>query len=65
MLTLLARGWRRQKHRKERAFVMAGFGAILALTIHGAVEFNMSVPTIPATLAVMAGAAWSATAKDR
>ena len=65
MLTLLVRGWRRQKHREESAFIVAGFGALLALTLHGAVEFNMSVPAIPATLAVMAGAAWSATAKDR
>jgi O-antigen ligase len=65
MLTLLGRAWRRQKHREESAYILAGLGALLALTIHGAVEFNMSVPAIPATLAVMVGAAWSATAKDR
>jgi putative inorganic carbon (HCO3(-)) transporter len=65
MLTLLARAWRRQKHREESAFILAGFGALLALTLHGAVDFNMSVPAIPATLAVMGGAAWGARAKDR
>ena len=65
MLTLLARGWRRQKHREESAFILAGFGAILALTLHGAVDFNMSVPAIPATLAVVVGTAWGATLQDR
>ena len=56
----LFRGWLRQHHREEAAFVLASFGALLALTLHGLVEFNMSVPAIPATLAVMLGAGASA-----
>ena len=63
MLLLLVRAWRRQEHREESAFALAGIGALVALVLHGAVEFNMSIPAIPATLAIMTGMAWaSATA---
>ena len=61
MLILLLGGWTRQQHREESAFILAGFGALLCLTLHGLVEFNMSIPAIPATLAAMIGSAWSAT----
>ena len=61
MFFLLLGGWMRQRHREERAFILAGFGALLCLTLHGLVEFNMSIAAIPATLAVMVGSAWSAT----
>ena len=61
MLILLLGGWMRQQHREESAFILAGFGALLCLTLHGLVEFNMSIPAIPATLAAMIGSAWSAT----
>lgn len=57
---LLLRGWRRQLHREESAFILGGFGALLSLTLHGLVEFNMSLPAIPATLAVLAGGACAA-----
>jgi O-antigen ligase len=57
---LLVRAWRRQEHREESAFALAGIGALLSLTLHGIVEFNMSIPAIPATLAAMLGIAWAA-----
>lgn len=57
---LLIRAWRRQRHREESAVVLVGFGALLTLTLHGLVEFNMSIPPIPATLACVVGAAWAA-----
>ena len=60
LFVLLFRAWRRQKHREESAFVLAGFGALLSLTLHGLVEFNMSIPIIPATLACVLGGAWAA-----
>jgi putative inorganic carbon (HCO3(-)) transporter len=60
MFILLFGGWLAQQHREESAFILGGFGALLCLTLHGFVEFNMSIPAIPATLAVMLGAAWSA-----
>ncbi|HJT16126.1 MAG TPA: O-antigen ligase family protein, partial [Thermoanaerobaculia bacterium] len=63
MFVILFRAWMRQPHREESAFILAAIGALLSLTIHGIVEFNMSIPAIPATLAVMAGAAWAA--RDR
>lgn len=58
---ILFRGWLHQRHREESAFILAAFGALLSLTLHGVVEFNMSLPAIPATLAVMIGAAMRAT----
>lgn len=60
MFILLVRAWRRQEHREESAFALAGIGAMLALALHGLVDFNMSIPAIPATLAVMTGTAWAA-----
>lgn len=60
LFVLLLRAWRREKHREESALVLAGFGALLSLTIHGLVEFNFSIPVIPATLACVLGAAWAA-----
>jgi len=60
MMIALLTGWLQQRHREESALVLAAFGALLALTIHGLFEFNMSIPAIPATLAVMLGAGWAA-----
>lgn len=64
LFVVLFRAWRRQKHREESAFVLAGIGALLSVTLHGLVEFNLSIPVIPATLACVLGAAWAA-APDR
>jgi hypothetical protein len=61
---LLIRAWRAQRHREESGFILGGFGALMMLTLHGIVDFNMSIPTIPATLAVVLGASWAATRED-
>lgn len=59
-LFLLVGLWKRQRHREESAFVLAGIGALFTLALHGLVEFNLSIPPIPATLACVLGLAWSA-----
>jgi O-antigen ligase len=56
----LLAAWRRQRHREESALALAGFGALLSLTLHGFLDFHFSIPTIPATLASLLGAAWAA-----
>jgi O-antigen ligase len=60
LFVLLFRRWRDERHLEESAFVLAGFGALLSLTLHGLVEFNLSIPPIPATLACVLGGAWAA-----
>jgi O-antigen ligase len=60
VFVVLSRAWLRQSHREESAFILAALGALFCLTIHGLVEFNMSLPAIPATLAVMLGSAHAA-----
>ncbi|MFN7986174.1 MAG: O-antigen ligase family protein [Thermoanaerobaculia bacterium] len=57
----LARCLQDQPHREERAFALAGLGALLSLGLHGFVEFDFSMPAIPATLACLAGASLAAT----
>jgi len=64
LFVLLLLAWRRQEHREESALALAGIGALLMLTLHGVVEFNMSIPAIPATLAAMLGIAWAAAVSD-
>ncbi|HEY7369083.1 MAG TPA: O-antigen ligase family protein, partial [Thermoanaerobaculia bacterium] len=59
-LLLLLRAWWRQMHREESAFLLGGIGAVLFVVLHGIVEFDMSIPAIPATLAVVVGGAWAA-----
>jgi O-antigen ligase len=63
--TVLIRALGRQRHREESAFVLAGIGALLSLVLHGLVDFNFSIPAIPATLACVVGAAWAAGRDDR
>jgi putative inorganic carbon (HCO3(-)) transporter len=65
LLFLLIRGWLAQQHREESAWALAGIGALISLILHGLIEFNMSIPAIPATLAVVAGLAWATMAVDR
>ncbi|MFN2386422.1 MAG: O-antigen ligase family protein [Thermoanaerobaculia bacterium] len=60
LLVLLLRFFFRQRHREESAVVLAGIGALVALALHGLVEYNFSIPPIPATLACVVGAAWAA-----
>jgi O-antigen ligase len=64
MLAILVRSWLRQRHREEIALALAGIGALIALIVHGLVEFNMSIPAIPATLSIVAGLAWAAARYD-
>lgn len=59
-LVLLVRLWRAQEHREESALTLGGAGAIACLLLHGLVEFNFSIPVIPATLACVAGMAVAA-----
>lgn len=58
---ILMRGWLQQQHREESAFILAALGALFSLTLHGLVDFNMSLPANPATLAILLGAATAAT----
>jgi O-antigen ligase len=59
MMAVLIRRWRTEQRREESAFLLAAFGAILAISLHGLVEFNLSIPAIPATLACVAGFGWA------
>ena len=60
LFVILWRRWRAQRHREESAVVLAGIGALLSLTLHGLVEYNMSIPAIPATLACVLAMAMAA-----
>jgi len=59
LFVLFLRAWRREPHREEQAYLLAGAGVLLTLVLHGLVEFNFSVPAIPATMAIVLGAAWA------
>ena len=59
-LRALLRAFFAQKHREERAWGLAGIGALVALLLHGISEFDLSIPAIPATLAACLGGAWAA-----
>ncbi|MBI2215524.1 MAG: O-antigen ligase family protein [Acidobacteria bacterium] len=61
---LLARGAISNRHREGSAWSLAGLGAIVALTLHGLVEFNFSIPAIPATLAIVTGLAWGSAREE-
>jgi O-antigen ligase len=60
----LLRGWWRERRREESTIALAGLGALFAVSLHGLVEFNMSIPAIPATLAAVLGLSWAATQGD-
>ncbi|MGH9459355.1 MAG: O-antigen ligase family protein [Thermoanaerobaculia bacterium] len=62
LFIVLIRGWWKQRHREEAAFALAGFLALLSLLVHGIVEFNFSIPAIPATLAAVLG--WAVAASQ-
>jgi O-antigen ligase len=64
MVVLLVQAWTRQSHREESAVALAAIGALIALALHGLVEFNLSIPAIPVTLAVMTGVGWAAARAD-
>jgi len=57
---LLLRAWRRQNHREEAALILGATGALFSVTLHGLLEFNLSIPPIPALLSGVLGAAWAA-----
>jgi putative inorganic carbon (hco3(-)) transporter len=60
LMIALLRRWHREQRREESAMLLGAFGAVLALALHGLVEFNLSIPAIPATLACVAGFGWAA-----
>ena len=60
LMVALLRRWYAEQRREESALLLAAFGALLSLTLHGLVEFNLSIPAIPATLACVAGLGWAA-----
>jgi O-antigen ligase len=61
----LACRWSDEPRREESAFLLAGIGALFAISLHGLMEFNMSIPAIPATLAAVLGLAWAAGCDDQ
>ena len=60
LYVLLFRAWRRQKHREEAALILGGLGALFSLNLHGMLDFNLSIPPIPALLSGVLGAVWAA-----
>jgi O-antigen ligase len=56
----LLQGWARQQHREERALALSAFGALLSLTLHGVVDFSLSIPAVAVTLAAVVGMGWVA-----
>jgi O-antigen ligase len=60
LFAILSRAWWNQQHREESAIAIASLAAAFSLLLHGIAEFNFSIPAIPATLAVVLGAGWTA-----
>jgi O-antigen ligase len=60
LFAILSRAWWNQQHREESAIAIASMAAAFSLLLHGIAEFNFSIPAIPATLAVVLGAGWTA-----
>lgn len=56
----LLRGFLRQRHREESSLLLAAAGGLAAVLLHGLVDFDLSIPAIPITLAALVGAAWAA-----
>lgn len=57
---LLLHGWLRQKQREERMLALGAFGALFSLTLHGVVDFNLSIPATAAVLSAVVGAGLAA-----
>ena len=60
LMIALIRRWHGEQRREESAMLLGAFAAVLSLALHGLVEFNLSLPAIPATLACVAGFGWAA-----
>ena len=60
MIVILVAGWISQQHREESALALAAIGALIAIALHGLVDFNLSIPAIPITLSAMTGVGWAA-----
>jgi O-antigen ligase len=56
---IFIRAWRREKHREEATLLLGAVGALFSLTLHGFLDFNLSIPAIPALLACVLGTAWA------
>ncbi|MEO8429913.1 MAG: O-antigen ligase family protein [Acidobacteriota bacterium] len=65
LFIILLRAWKNQKHREESALALAGIGALASLTLHGLVDFNLSIPAVPTILACALGCAWAAARYSR
>ncbi len=61
LVMALLRRWYAEPRREESAYILAAAAALIALLMHGLMEFNFSIPAIPATLACVAGFGWAAT----
>ncbi len=57
----LLRAATEESSAEERSMALAAFGAVCAITIHGFVDFPLSVPAIGATLACLVGAGLNVT----
>lgn len=64
LFVIVSRSWWHQQHREESAIALASIAATFSLLLHGIAEFNFSIPAIPATLAIVLGAGWSAATFD-
>ncbi len=65
MLVILIRAWWNEKHREQSVLMLAGVGALLAVSVHSLVEFPFTIPAIPAVLAIVLGASWAAGGNGR
>ena len=61
---LAMRSWR-QTGLRDSIVGLAALSALVSLLLHGLADFNLSIPAIPATLAVMVAVGWSATTHRR
>ncbi len=60
LLVVLARARQTAASPRGERARLGGFGALLSLTLHGLVDFSLSIPIVAATLACALGAAWAA-----
>lgn len=57
---ILTRAWWREAHRDQSVWILGGVAGVVAVTLHSLIEFPFTIPAIPAVLAILLGASWSA-----